>query len=104
MSTTTHKLAVPIQAHGDQLTELTLRRPTPHEVRNIKVFPYVLGEDSRPVAETEAASKYIAVCAGIPPSSVNQLDLSDLNTLVWMVIGFFLTPATKAPDSEAPSS
>ena len=104
MSTITHKLAAPINAHGEELKELKIRRPTPHEVRTIKVLPYVLGEDNRPVAETEAASKYIAVCAGIPPSSVNQLDIFDLNTLVWMVIGFFLTPATKAPDSEAPSN
>lgn len=103
MSTTTHVLASPIQAHGDELKELSLRRPTPQEVRNIKMLPYVLGEDNRPVAEADVAAKYIGVCAGIPPSSVNQLDLSDFNQLVWMVIGFFLSPA-KAPDSEASSS
>lgn len=104
MSTTTYTLSTPIQAHGETLNELTLRRPTTQEVRAIKMLPYVLGESNQPVAEVEVAAKYIAVCAGIPPGSVNQLDLSDLNTLVWMVIGFFLTPATKAPDSEAPST
>lgn len=104
MSTTTYTLNAPIQAHGEQLTELTLRRPTIQEVRNIKMLPYVVGENDMPVAEVEVAAKYIAVCAGIPPGSVNQLDLSDLNRLVWMVIGFFLSAATKAPDSEAPST
>lgn len=104
MSTITHPLAAPINAHGGQLTELTLRRPTPQEARNIKTLPYSLSDSMQPVADIESASKYIAVCAGIPPSSVNQLDLFDLNTLVWMVIGFFLSPATKAPDSETPST
>ena len=104
MSTTTHTLSAPIQAHGETLNELTLRRPTTQEVRAIKMLPYVLGESNQPVAEVEVAAKYIAVCAGIPPGSVNQLDLSDLNRLVWMVIGFFLSAATKAPDSEAPST
>ncbi|MNC78403.1 hypothetical protein D3C75_1306040 [compost metagenome] len=53
-----------------------------------------MGESGYPIADAETASKYIAVCAGIPPSSVNQLDLSDLNTLAWMVIGFFMAPAS----------
>lgn len=76
MSTITHKLAAPINAHGEELKELKIRRPTPHEVRTIKVLPYVLGEDNRPVAETEAASKYIAVCAGIPPARLTNCTFS----------------------------
>ena len=39
---------------------------------------------------------YIAVCAGIPPSSVDQIDLSDLNQLAWTIAGFFLAPASPA--------
>ena len=42
----------------------------------------------------DVAAKYIAVCAGIPPSSVNQLDLADLNTLSWAVAGFFMSAAS----------
>ncbi|MFJ2548526.1 phage tail assembly protein [Pseudomonas sp. NPDC087612] len=94
MSTVTHKLNAPIQAHAEEVTELNLRRPTVQEVRAIKLLPYTMGESGYPIADVETASKYIAVCAGIPPSSVNQLDLSDLNTLAWMVIGFFMAPAS----------
>jgi len=39
--------------------------------------------------EVEVAAKYIAVCAGIPASSVNQLDLTDLNQIGWAIVGFF---------------
>lgn len=34
------KLQVAIEAHGEPLTELTLRRPTVQEVRAIKALPY----------------------------------------------------------------
>lgn len=96
MSTVTHKLSAPIQAHGEEVTELELRRPTVQECRAIKVLPYTIGADGYPIPDTEAAGKYLAVCAAIPPTSVNQLGLPDFNKLAWAVVGFFL-PA----DSEA---
>ncbi|WP_095153954.1 phage tail assembly protein [Pseudomonas sp. Irchel 3E13] len=102
MSTVTHKLSAPIQAHGEEVTELELRRPTVQECRAIKVLPYTIGADGYPVAELEAAAKYIAVCAKIPPTSVNQLDLRDLNQLAWLIVGFFLPSDSK--ESEESSS
>lgn len=89
MSTVTHTLAAPIQAHGEEVKELTLRRPTVQECRTIKSLPYTVGDSGYPVMEVEAAAKYIAVCAGIPASSVNQLDLTDLNQIGWAIVGFF---------------
>ena len=47
--------------------------------------------------EERARGKYIAVCAAIPQSSVEQLDLADLNGLAWILIGFFMTPASTPP-------
>lgn len=92
------KLQVPIEAHGEPLTELTLRRPTVTEVRAIKALPYRIGKDEEVSLDMDVAAKYIAVCAGIPPSSVNQLDLADLNALSWTVAGFFMTAASvKSP-------
>jgi hypothetical protein len=89
MSTVTHTLAAPIQAHGKEVKELTLRRPTVQECRAIKSLPYNVGDSGYPVMEVETAAKYIAVCAGIPASSVNQLDLTDLNGIGWTIVGFF---------------
>lgn len=97
MSTETHKLSAPIQAHGEDVTELEIRRPTTPECRAIKVLPYTIGADGYPNPDLEAAAKYIAVCARIPPTSVNQLALSDLNTLAWVLVGFFM------PQGSAPS-
>lgn len=93
------KLNVAIEAHGEPLTEITLRRPTVQEVRAIKSLPYKLDKNEEVSLDMDVTAKYIAVCAGIPPSSVNQLDLSDLNTLSWHVASFFLNAASAASPS-----
>ncbi|MGK3120450.1 phage tail assembly protein [Pseudomonas corrugata] len=89
------KLQVAIEAHGEPVTELTLRRPTVQEVRAIKALPYKIDKNEEVSLDMDVAAKYIAVCAGIPPSSVNQLDLSDLNALSWAVAGFFMSAASQ---------
>lgn len=91
-----HPLSLPITAHDTEVTSLTLRRPTVPECRAIKAMPYKIDKDEAVSVDLDVAAKYIAVCAAIPPSSVNQLDLNDLNGLAWVVVGFFLTPASKA--------
>lgn len=91
-------LQVPIEAHGETVTQLNLRRPTVQEVRAIKSLPYKIGQDEEVKIDTDVAAKYIAVCAAIPSSSVNQLDLSDLNDLAWAVTRFFMNAASaKSP-------
>lgn len=93
------KLQAPIEAHGEPLTELNLRRPTVQEVRAIKALPYKIDKNEEVSLDMDVAAKYIAVCAGIPPSSVNQLDLADLNTLSWQVASFFMSAASAQPSS-----
>lgn len=88
------KLQVAIEAHGEPLTELNLRRPTVQEVRAIKALPYKIDKSEEVSLDMDVAAKYIAVCAGIPPSSVNQLDLADLNALSWTVASFFMSAAS----------
>lgn len=65
----TVKLQVPIEAHGEPLAELSLRRPTVQEVRAIKALPYKIDKSEEVSLDMDVAAKYIAVCAGIPPSS-----------------------------------
>ena len=89
------KLQVAIEAHGEPLTELNLRRPTVQEVRAIKALPYKIDKSEEVSLDMDVAAKYIAVCTGIPPSSVNQLDLADLNTLSWAVASFFMSAASE---------
>ncbi|MFG0828766.1 phage tail assembly protein [Pseudomonas sp. CJQ_7] len=93
------QLSAPIEAHGESMQELTLRRPTVQEVRTIKALPYRIDKSEEVTLDMDVAAKYIAVCAGIPPSSVNQLDLSDLNTASWVIAGFFMSAASKTSEA-----
>ncbi|WP_166359283.1 phage tail assembly protein [Pseudomonas akapageensis] len=88
------KLSTPIEAHDELIAELKLRRPTVQEVRAIKALPYKIDKDEAVSLDMDVAAKYIAVCGGIPPTSVNQLDLADLNSLSWEVAGFFMSTAS----------
>lgn len=92
------KLQVAIEAHGETVSVLTMRRPTVQEVRAIKALPYKIDKNEEVTLDMDVSAKYIAVCAGIPPSSVNQLDLADLNSLSWAVASFFMSAAS-APSS-----
>ncbi|MGP5106019.1 phage tail assembly protein [Pseudomonas helleri] len=95
-----YKLSAPIQAHGEEVHSITLRRPTVPECRAIKSLPYVMGKDDEVTLNIDVCAKFIAVCGAIPAPSVNQLDLADLNALAWEIAGFFLTPASGAKKPE----
>lgn len=100
---TTIKLKTPIQAHGEPVTELTLRRPTTRECRLIGQLPYRIEKDESVGLNLDIAAKYIVVCAEIPNSSVDQLEVADLNTVAWALAGFFMASPKKtaAPAEEA---
>lgn len=92
-------LSQSIQAHGGEVSELSLREPTGEDVRACKALPYVVGADESVNIQTEVAAKYIARCAGIPLGSVDQISVGDLNNLFWWVAGFFLGRGAKQPTS-----
>lgn len=94
MSTTTHVLNAPIKAHGETLLELEIRRPTVQDCRAIKALPYKIDKEEAVTLDLDVAAKYIGVCAAIPAGSVDQLDLIDLNSLAWMIAGFFMAAAS----------
>jgi len=89
------ELNAPIQAHGEQLEALTLRRPTAREAQKIRALPYKIDKDEAVCLDLDAVAKYIVVCAGIPAGAVDELELIDLNNLGWQIAGFFMTPASE---------
>lgn len=94
-------LTAPITAHGAELMSLDLRRPTPHEVREIGL-PYSLGRDGMPHPDVALCTRYVVKCASLPLSSVDQMELVDVNRLCWEVTGFFVN--STAETSTEPSS
>lgn len=79
-----------IQAHDEEHTELELREPTIADARAVKSLPYFIGADEEVSLKTDICARIIVRCAAIPSSSVDQLDLSDFNTICWWITGFFL--------------
>src|SRR3546814_13822839 len=54
-------LRVAIEAHGEPLSELTLRRPTVQEVRAIKALPYKIDKSERS-EERRAGKECVSTC------------------------------------------
>ncbi|GAC1040823.1 phage tail assembly protein [Rhizobium sp. No.120] len=81
-----------IEAHGEQVKELTLREPTgadviavgnPVQFDPISDPPRVLIDDKRMAA-------MISRLADVPPSSVAKLKPKDLISLGWFLTPFFM--------------
>lgn len=81
-----------ITAHGEQLTELTLREPTTEDVMEVG-HPFLIHATDSGDAKIEIRSKviatYVSRLAGVPLSSVKTMALSDFSTAQAVVMGFF---------------
>lgn len=82
------QLSKPIEAHGETLDVLEMYEPTPADVRAIKALPYAVDQDENVHMRPEIVAKYVSRCASIPPSSVDQIDLTDFNEICWTVAVF----------------
>ena len=83
------KLSKPVRAHGEDIHVLELREPTGKDVRELG-FPYTASGDAGVKMDAGVIAKYISRLASVPPSSVDEMQPSDLNTISWDIVGFFL--------------
>lgn len=81
------ELEDPIEAHGDTISVLRFRRPTPRDLKKCG-YPFKFGEDGNTFV-TGPVNALIAELAGIPPSSVDKLSLADWNECGMALMGFF---------------
>lgn len=77
MENVTVQLSYPIKAHGETLLALTLRRPKVGDLRAVDG----LGDMGK-------LAKLIERCAGIPATSVDQIDAVDVAALGEVIGGF----------------
>lgn len=83
-------LTQPIQAHGEEVTELTFRAPVARDLRALPIGARSIG-DYLPL---------LAALASVPPSSIEQLAACDLfEALEWLYPLFARSPATGGPSS-----
>ncbi|MGY1490719.1 phage tail assembly protein [Methylobacillus pratensis] len=103
MSGEIFKLKKPIKAHGEEVTELTLREPTGDDIEKFG-FPYLVitkaNGDTGIEIRTNVVYQYISKLAAIPKESAKQVSPGDLSLLSGMIMGFF---GESEPDQETPT-
>lgn len=72
------ELTFPIKAHGEEVRELTIRRPT---VADLKATDHLAGEFTK-------SAKMVERLAALPPSGVDQIDGADFKRITEVVDGF----------------
>lgn len=99
--TATVTLATPIEAHGETLSELTLRTPNGKDIR-VTGMPFRMSSsDESIITDAAVVHRYIANLAGIPPSAVDRLSPVDFFAAMGVVLGFFgVQPGDAAPPKD----
>lgn len=109
MDKKTFTLSKPILAHGQELSELTIREPDGDDVVELG-FPYLIIMGSGDEVGVEIRARiiygYISKLCGIPLSSAKQLAITDVNALQSVIMSFFgdAMPATSMNTSSLPTT
>lgn len=75
----TVELKHPIQAHGEELATLKLRRPNFGDLMQLDPIKGEMGK----------MAKLIELCAAIPPSAVKTIDVEDISAISEALAPFF---------------
>lgn len=93
MSGTTIKLSKPIKAHGEEVSEITLREPGTQDVIDLGyptlIIPSGDGKSTGVEVRAKVVARYIMKLAAIPLSSVESLSMDDFSRCTAIVMGFF---------------
>ena len=93
MSAVTLKLSKPVTAHGEEVSEITLRAPVPEDIMKIGtptlLIPSSDGESVGIEIRAKLIGQYVSRLAGIPLSSVKALSVGDFLQCQGAVMGFF---------------
>lgn len=87
MTVKTVTLTTPIEAHGEKLSELKLRKPTTAELIE-HGQPYTTQRGGVIKADYRVCAALISAICAIPPSSVDKLEPSDFDEAAMSLVGF----------------
>lgn len=99
----TYKLTTPIKSGDKEITELKYREPTVRDLEAIGGFFYTVDPDTSGIVVTP--KKVISLLGQItednlPPSTIRQMSVKDLDALRWILLRFFPNPDLSAADFE----
>lgn len=82
----------PIMVRGESVDQLTIREPEGEDLMEIG-YPYLIvtGDDKSEAIELrpKIIGRYLVKLANIPPSSVKQLSIADVQKLQAKIMSFF---------------
>lgn len=86
-------LSKPVKAHGDEVSELTLREPTTKDIIELGlptlIIPGADGQSTGVEIRQPVVARYISRLAAIPMGSVEALAVKDFSLCTAAVMGFF---------------
>lgn len=89
----TVKLSKPITAHGEEVTQITLREPTAEDVMQVGspqlLIPSADGESVGIEIRGKVIGQYISRLGSIPLSSVKSLPIGDFTRCQGEIMNFF---------------
>jgi hypothetical protein len=87
----TVKLQKAVIAHGEPTKSLTFRRPTGGDLMALSEWPITIDYASGRVSPNPPImGQMMSVLAGVPPSTVRQLEAQDWSTCAHRLMGFFV--------------
>jgi Phage tail assembly chaperone proteins, E, or 41 or 14 len=91
--TTTVKLTTPVEAYGDQITEITFRPPTGKDIRKTGLPNNTVQEEGVTVSrvDMEAIAKLIILLGNVPSGTVDAMTIVDYMACAKAVSDFFGT-------------
>lgn len=85
-------LRKPIQANGEEVSELTFREPTGGDIEragNPVIVDVFSGDTVKITFDEKKMVQMMSRLAEIPPSSVRMMHPKDWNSIAWQLVHFF---------------
>jgi hypothetical protein len=90
----TVKLQKAVQAHGETIKEIKFRRPTGGDLMGLTDWPIVIDyQTGRVSPNPPVMGAMMSTLAGVPPSTIRQLEAQDWTTCSHRLMGFFVPAA-----------
>lgn len=93
MSGITIQLNQPIKAHGEEVSQLTLREPTTKDVIELGLPTLIIiggdGKSTGVEVRQAVVARYIMRLAAIPLGAVESMSMNDFSVCTATVMGFF---------------
>jgi hypothetical protein len=80
-------------ANGDEVTSLSFREPTAGDIERIGNpvnIDFLSGDKPKATFDSKMMTQMMATLAGVPPSTIRQMNTRDWNTAAYSLATFFM--------------